>query len=203
MQSYRKAIDSSPFQQWLEYMKGPSGILTLGGSGGARCSLNKILIQVWNYINKLDSGVQCEFLKRCGLSAWDCWSVRVFKGLKDIYRFTLAPRIGRFKKRIVCKICLWWRRFWSLWDSIVIKFLMSFVAFGAECWYVWAACWLCEVQSRSCGWFIRCQSTAFFGSLTLKIYIVHQLICLICFRPLDHYLHSCLKAQSLLLPKVH
>jgi len=41
----RKAIDSSPFQQWLEYMKGPSGILTLGGSGGARCSLNNILIQ--------------------------------------------------------------------------------------------------------------------------------------------------------------
>ena len=61
IQYYRIAKDSSPFQQWLEYMKGLSGILTLGGSGGARCSLNKILIQVWNYIIKLSYGVQCDF----------------------------------------------------------------------------------------------------------------------------------------------
>uniref|UniRef100_A0A7I4F4V7 Nudix hydrolase domain-containing protein n=3 Tax=Physcomitrium patens TaxID=3218 RepID=A0A7I4F4V7_PHYPA len=40
-----KAIKSGPFRQWLDYMKGSSGILTLGGSGGGRCSLRKILIQ--------------------------------------------------------------------------------------------------------------------------------------------------------------
>ncbi|KAG0610563.1 hypothetical protein M758_7G075600 [Ceratodon purpureus] len=41
----RKALESGPFQRWLDYMKGPSGILSLGGSGGARCSLNRVLIQ--------------------------------------------------------------------------------------------------------------------------------------------------------------
>lgn len=41
----RKAIASSPFQQWLEHMRGPRGILSLGGAGGARCSLREILVQ--------------------------------------------------------------------------------------------------------------------------------------------------------------
>ncbi|KAH9549214.1 hypothetical protein CY35_10G007400 [Sphagnum magellanicum] len=41
----RKAIESVPFQRWLENMKGPKGILTLGGSGGARCSLRHVVIQ--------------------------------------------------------------------------------------------------------------------------------------------------------------
>ena len=44
----RTAVVSAPFKQWVDNMEGPLGILTLGGSGGARCSLKQILLQVSN-----------------------------------------------------------------------------------------------------------------------------------------------------------
>lgn len=41
----QKAADSVPFQQWAAQLTGRDGILTLGGSGGARCTLHRITIQ--------------------------------------------------------------------------------------------------------------------------------------------------------------
>ena len=48
MGTVRKAVVSAPFKQWVDNMEGPLGILNLGGSGGARCSLKQILVQVSN-----------------------------------------------------------------------------------------------------------------------------------------------------------
>ena len=42
----RKAVVSVPFKQWVDNMEGPLGILNLGGSGRARCSLRQIMVQV-------------------------------------------------------------------------------------------------------------------------------------------------------------
>ncbi|BBN11329.1 ADP-sugar diphosphatase [Marchantia polymorpha subsp. ruderalis] len=41
----RQAMNSHVFKQWVKYMTGQNGILTLGGSGGARCSLKQVVIQ--------------------------------------------------------------------------------------------------------------------------------------------------------------
>ncbi|KAL3688733.1 hypothetical protein R1sor_015042 [Riccia sorocarpa] len=41
----RQAIDSHVFKQWMKYMTGHNGILTLGGGGGGRCSLRQVVIQ--------------------------------------------------------------------------------------------------------------------------------------------------------------
>lgn len=48
----KKALESVLFRRWLDYMKSPPGILSLGGSGGARCSLNQIVIQNVDYFGQ-------------------------------------------------------------------------------------------------------------------------------------------------------
>eukprot|EP00897_Mesotaenium_endlicherianum_P009047 jgi/Mesen1/8170/ME000438S07270 len=41
----RRAKESGVFKQWLAHLTGPSGILTIGGAGGSRCSLKRITFQ--------------------------------------------------------------------------------------------------------------------------------------------------------------
>ncbi|KAI5066911.1 hypothetical protein GOP47_0017439 [Adiantum capillus-veneris] len=41
----RRAVESTPFKQWIANLKGPRGILTPATGGGASCSLRKVAIQ--------------------------------------------------------------------------------------------------------------------------------------------------------------
>eukprot|EP00271_Cylindrocystis_brebissonii_P021540 TRINITY_DN7764_c0_g1_i1.p1 TRINITY_DN7764_c0_g1~~TRINITY_DN7764_c0_g1_i1.p1 ORF type:complete len:274 (-),score=55.71 TRINITY_DN7764_c0_g1_i1:1238-2059(-) len=41
----RRAVQSVPFKNWVRELEGPNGILSIGGAGGARCSLRQVLIQ--------------------------------------------------------------------------------------------------------------------------------------------------------------
>lgn len=46
------AVNSVPFQHWMKSLGAKSGLLTLGGSGGARVSLRSVLIQSVDFFGK-------------------------------------------------------------------------------------------------------------------------------------------------------
>ncbi|GAQ78439.1 Nucleoside diphosphate-sugar hydrolase of the MutT (NUDIX) family [Klebsormidium nitens] len=46
------AVNSVPFQQWLKALGSKSGLLTLGGNGGARVSLRSVLVQSVDHFGK-------------------------------------------------------------------------------------------------------------------------------------------------------
>jgi hypothetical protein len=48
----RAAVNSVPFQQWMKSLGAKSGLLTLGGSRGARVSLRSVLIQSVDFFGK-------------------------------------------------------------------------------------------------------------------------------------------------------